>query len=56
MTDKELLDGLQSMSTSKIICRHSTMGRGWRLHETRKLDSVDNVREAIEIFLKENGF
>ena len=55
-TDKELLDFLQGENdkarfTGKCIFRISTLGRGWRLHETevssRMAKAKHSVREAI---------
>ena len=56
-TDTELLDYLQQELekedyTGRVICRHSTTGRGWRLHETSWSGSCTNVREAIGNFIK----
>jgi len=39
--------------TGKVICRWSSSGRGWRLHETNNSDAVDSVRQAIDNFIKE---
>ena len=50
-TDKERLDWLQKQLgkyTGKVICRNSSMGRGWRLHETSLPEAVEDVREAID--------
>ncbi len=55
-SDKELLDGLQRLLgryTGKVICRWSTTGRGWRLHETNSDDASLNVRFEINNFLDE---
>ena len=51
-TDTELLDFLQGLTdrknyTGKVICRWSSTGRGWRLHETNHSDAVPSVRQAI---------
>ncbi len=56
-TDTELLDYLQQETdkenyTGKVICRHSTTGRGWRLHESSWLGTVNDVREAISNFIR----
>ncbi len=56
-TDTELLDYLQQETdkenyTGKVICRHSTTGRGWRLHETTWRGAVPTVREAISNFIR----
>ena len=56
-TDTELLDYLQQETekedyTGRVICRHSTSGRGWRLHETSWRGSCTNVREAISNFIR----
>ena len=50
-SDMELLDFLQQLTdrqryTGVVILRESTIGRGWRLHET-KGDGFKNVRWAI---------
>ena len=53
-TDTERLDGLQKLlerSTGKVVCRWSSTGRGWRLHEHKGSDAVDDVRKAIDGFL-----
>ena len=51
-TDKELLDFLQKKNDERAnggLClfRISDYGRGWRLHETKKVGAKRNVREAI---------
>jgi len=51
-TDTELLDFLQELTkdnayTGKVICRFSSTGRGWRLHESSKDDAIPDVRQAI---------
>lgn len=54
--DKKRLDFLQNnlgSYTGKVICRMSTSGRGWRLHETSLEDAVDSVRKAIDKFIEE---
>ena len=56
-TDTELLNYLQQETekedyTGRVICRHSTTGRGWRLHESSWSGSVTNVREAISNFIR----
>jgi len=57
-TDTELLDFLQqeldkSAYTGKVVCRDSTTGRGWRLHESSKVNAVPDVRQAITNFMKQ---
>lgn len=57
-TDKERLDFLQEQLekeryTGRCICRWSTTGRGWRLHETSQLSGCRSVREAIDTFIKQ---
>ena len=50
-TDKDRLDWLQKNLgdyTGKVICRASTTGRGWRLHETCHETAFNDVREAID--------
>ena len=59
-TDEELLNFLQKLNdeklyTGKCVLRDSTTGRGWRLHETSGEDAVENVREAIENYMKQKG-
>lgn len=54
-TDTQLLDFLDSLSgtyTGKVVCRMSTRGRGWRLHETSRDDGEPDVRTAIITFIK----
>lgn len=51
-TDTELLDFLQELTdnacyTGKVICRFSSTGRGWRLHESSRDDAIPDVRQAI---------
>lgn len=53
-SDKELLDWLQSVATgygAGWVCRPSSTGRGWRLHETSSKDAGEvvsrDIREAI---------
>ena len=58
-TDTERIDFLQKLTkdanyTGKVVCRWSAIGRGWRLHETSKPDGVSSVRDAIDLFIKEN--
>lgn len=54
ITDKDRLDFLQSILKEKVICRNSTRGRGFRLHQTKSknYNSVDSVREAIDSYMK----
>jgi hypothetical protein len=59
-TDTEMLDFLQNMTnqhvyTGRVVCRHSTIQRGWRLHESSHEKAIPNVRQAIEMFIDENG-
>ena len=54
MTDKEILDGLQSLlaeSKSRVIMRDSETGRGWRLHQTNRPLAYNDVRMAIMSYL-----
>ncbi|MCK5645086.1 MAG: hypothetical protein KAJ19_30075 [Gammaproteobacteria bacterium] len=56
-TDKELLDFLQGLNdkaayTGKCVARHSTSGRGWRLHES-SVPGYASVREAIAAFMEQ---
>lgn len=58
-TDTELLDYLQDkldkgIYTGKVICRWSSSGRGWRLHETTQ-DGFSDVRCAIKDFIERNN-
>ena len=58
-TDTERIDFLQKITedvnyTGKVVCRWSAFGRGWRLHETSKPDGMISVRDAIDLFMKEN--
>ncbi len=53
-TDKELLDFLQRKNDEKAhggLCmlRDSDYGRGWRLHETKRVGAIRDVRRAIGI-------
>lgn len=52
MNDTERLDFLQALLFGKVICRDSTMGRGFRLHQTRskKHEPFDSVRDAIDAY------
>ena len=61
-TDKQLLDYLQMLNdrenyTGVCILRESTLGRGWRLHETGKINSMSStdVRIAIAKHMMANG-
>jgi hypothetical protein len=59
-TDTEMLDFLQKLTdnkayTGQVVCRHSSIGRGWRIHETCREEAVSDVRKAIEMFIDENG-
>ena len=57
-TDTERLDLLQMMSgnyTGRFICRWSALAKGWRLHETGREGSEQDVRKAIDNFLELNG-
>lgn len=57
-TDTERLDLLQQIKGKddrRFICRQSTTGRGWRLHETTRELGFDSVREAIDMFLDSKG-
>ena len=56
-TDTELLDFLQELTdrdvyTGKVILRESMTGRGWRLHETTAMGSINSVRQAIIDFME----
>jgi hypothetical protein len=53
ITDKDRLDFLQRLTdraeyTGGVICRKSTTGRGWRLHETSHPQNTSSVRDAID--------
>lgn len=47
----DALDAITGKYSGRVICRWSTTGRGWRLHESTQDGSVLNVREAIDTFL-----
>ncbi len=56
ITDKIRLDFLQELTnqakyTGKVVLRESTTGRGWRLHESSRLEAVLNVRDAIDNYI-----
>lgn len=56
-TDTELLDFLQALTndaayTGRVVCRNSTTGRGWRLHETSRSYGLPDVRQAIADYMK----
>jgi hypothetical protein len=56
-TDKKRLDALQKMALQdgRMICRWSSTGRGWRLHETTSHEgAVKDIRQAIDNFLNAN--
>ena len=55
-TDKERLDFLQKLTdennyTGTVAMRDSTLGRGWRLHETSWDGAVPDVRQAIDNYM-----
>jgi len=60
-TDKERIDYLDSLTGKDqyggmVVCRMSTTGRGWGLHETTKdwnPESSKTVREAIDQMMEE---
>ena len=61
ITDTELLDYLQVVTnkakyTGKVICRKSTTGRGWRLHESSRKSATSDVRQAITNFIVEEYY
>lgn len=48
-TDTERLDWLESKGNGNAwVARESLSDRGYRLHNTTKLDGRDTVREAID--------
>ncbi len=60
MTDTERLDALEAccLSLNRVVCRESSTGRGWRLHEIdeyvakqRGVKTFGTVREAIDAFV-----
>lgn len=67
-TDKERLDFLQKLTdegeyTRTVAMRDSTLGLGWRLHETEWDGAVPDVRQAIDNYMnkaateqRENAF
>ena len=55
ITDKERLDFLQELTEGYgggWVLRRSLTGRGYRLHETRAIAAVPNVRDAIDRVIK----
>ncbi|KKN80400.1 hypothetical protein LCGC14_0329930 [marine sediment metagenome] len=57
LTDTELLDWLDSHARhehpgSGWICRDSVAGRGLRLHEANREDSLPTVRESIAAMIR----
>ena len=54
ITDKDRIEFLQKQIgvRKRVICRQSTKGRGWRLHETGRADGVSCVREAIDKYME----
>lgn len=59
-TDTERLDYLQRLLdearyTGHVVMRMSDYGRGFRLHETARLEAVPDIRQAIDEFIDENG-
>lgn len=60
-TDTDLLNFLQQLTnkaayTGKVVCRDSSTGRGWRLHETHAYNAVSDVRQAIMNYMKDLDF
>jgi hypothetical protein len=53
--DTQRINALCGLSTFPVICRWSTRGRGWRLHETSQEGASVNLREAIDKFLAAEG-
>jgi len=59
ITDTDRLDFLQELTKKfnekgRVIGRMSTMGRGWRLHQTKRKEGVpSSVRDAIDLFMLE---
>ena len=56
MTDTERIDALQALLgqyTGRVCCRWSTCGRGWRLHETSRMDASEDVRVEIDRFIEQ---
>jgi len=56
-TDTELLDFLQELtdksdSAGRVVMRDSSIGRGWRLHESSADFAVKDVRSAITTYMK----
>ena len=55
-SDTQRIDGLQELLgqyTGRAVCRWSTTGKGWRLHESSGPRAVKDVRQAIDAFLDE---
>ncbi len=59
-TDTERLDFLQMLTdrtaySGAVVCRESTTGRGWRLHESTHPEACSSVREAIDRMITKKG-
>lgn len=60
ITDTERINFLQKMMvddavyTKKCIFRNSTMGRGYRLHESDDPEASDSVRDQIDRAMTEH--
>jgi len=55
VSDTDLINWLQKQTTGYgkgWICRMSTTGRGWRLHETSQEGASSTIREAIKEAIK----
>jgi hypothetical protein len=50
--DKERLDALDAITEKgrRVILRQSGTGRGWRLHQTTRIEASETVRDAIDRF------
>lgn len=58
-TDTEMLDFLDSLTgeyTGRVILRKSATGRGWRLHESSKVEATKKVRDTIRLFMIGQGW
>jgi len=60
LTDTDRIDFIQNAInkgsyTGKVVARNSDTGRGFRLHETSRNDGQNDVREAIDKYIKESS-
>ena len=54
-TDTDRINFLQTILKGKVVCRNSSRGRGFRLHQSRSkvLKTFDHVRDSIDYYMKE---